>query len=105
MSELLQCGATHISPACVGASEGPTSAQKHGVQHWGHTTCVQVEGVAEWPVEAGPEFVHGGNALLKVGYEMLVTCNPMLMLKLMICKPLQVDTWMRLGGLRQPQTL
>ncbi len=26
----------------------------------------QVEGIAKWPVEAGPEFVHGGNDLLKV---------------------------------------
>lgn len=30
----------------------------------------QVEGVAEWPIEAGPEFVHGGNALLKVRFTM-----------------------------------
>lgn len=54
--------------------------------------------MAEWPIEAGPEFVHGGNALLKVGSELLATQHPMLTLMLITCKPLQVETRMEEVG-------
>jgi hypothetical protein len=48
----------------------------------------QVEGVAEWPIEAGPEFVHGGNALLKVGFQALIACGQM---HCECCKSLHAD--------------
>ena len=39
-----------------------------------HSGCPQVHSVLPWPVEAGPEFIHGGKTSLTVGLRL--ACQP-----------------------------